>query len=271
MKALILRGGQSSRMGSDKPSLSLWGETLLDRQVNLAHSITPDVFLSVAFSDKGKGHPVPAIPDLEESPGPLGGLQSAFAQDPDSSWLLIACDLPRLSQRDLIRLLDTREGTDVSCFLNPIDGVPEPLAALYHPSAAPKLEAYFQGKNRCARRFLQGLCRNEVKPLDPQALLNLNCPEHLFEFEALHREKITFKEVEVEYFAKLSAEASCDREQLRTSAATVVGLWEEVRLRHHFSLELPQIKPARDNEFIPWDTPLRDNDAISFMPPFAGG
>ena len=79
------------------------------------------------------------------------------------------------------------------------------------------------------------------------------------------------KEVTVEYFAKLSQEAGMNSEKIRTSAATLTGLWEEVRLRHHFTLDLPHIKPAINNEFADWETPLTASDTIAFMPPFAGG
>jgi molybdopterin converting factor small subunit len=53
--------------------------------------------------------------------------------------------------------------------------------------------------------------------------------------------------------------------------STLAGLWEEVRLRHYFSLDLPHIKAAVDNEFSDWETPLKNYDTIAFMPPFAGG
>ena len=82
---------------------------------------------------------------------------------------------------------------------------------------------------------------------------------------------MTEKKVTVEYFAKLSAEAKMESEMLRTSSATVAGLWEEVRLRHHFSLDLPHIKPAIDNEFADWSATLESGQTIAFMPPFAGG
>ncbi len=271
MKALILTGGKSSRMGQDKASLEIGGVTQLDRIVSLIKPLTDQIYLSVAHDDKAE-HSLPALPDFEPSPGPLGGLQAAFKSDPESEWLVIACDLPMIQGDDLQALVDQREKSkDVTCFLNPLDGHPEPLCALYSPSAARKLEEVIKKNQRCARRFLSSLDRVDLIPADPRALLNLNRPEHLVELQHLHENGAVEKEVKVEYFAKLSQEAGTDSEVLRTSAATLAGLWEELRLKHHFSLDLPHINPAVDNEFAKWTDLLSPGQTIAFMPPFAGG
>ncbi len=271
MKALILTGGKSSRMGSDKASLKIGGVTQLDRILSIVHPLTKDIFLSVAHDDREpRDHPT--LPDLEESPGPLGGLQAAFAQDPHSKWLVIACDLPLIQQSDLESLIAHHDDSkDATCFLNPLDQHPEPLCALYSPSTSPKLDSLIEKNQRCARRFLSSLDRIDLTPSDSRALLNLNRPEHLVELELLHQHGAIEKEVTVEYFAKLSQEAATNSEVLRTSAATLAGLWEELRLKHHFSLDLPHVKPAINNEFADWTTPLSNQQTIAFMPPFAGG
>ena len=269
MKALILAGGKSSRMGTEKSQIILAGKSLLQRTIDLITPHTEDIFLSIAHDDE-RDHPLPTLRDLEPSPGPLGGLQAAFDHDPDSSWLLIACDLPKLSAPDLESLVAANL-KDVSCFRNPLDDHPEPLCAIYAPSSAPQLQEVIAENRRCARRFIRTLERTELTPSDPQALLNLNRPEHLTELEHLEAHGSVEKSVTVEYFAKLSQEANTTRETVSTTAATLTGLWEEVRLRHHFSLDLPHIKPAIDHEFAEWQTPLKNHDTIAFMPPFAGG
>jgi len=271
MKALILTGGKSSRMGQDKASLKIAGVTQLDRMVALVRPLTDEIFLSVAHDDSG-GHALPALSDLEPSPGPLGGLQAAFAHDGESDWLVLACDLAMIGPEDLQELVARHHGaTDVTCFLNPLDGQPEPLCALYSPSAGPKLAARLKNDQRCARRFLSSLVRTDLTPGNPRALLNLNRPEHVVELEQLRQEGPVEKNVTVEYFAKLSAEAGMHSENIRTSAATLAGLWEEVRLKNHFSLDLPTVKPAVDNEFADWTDRLVSGQTIAFMPPFAGG
>lgn len=273
LKALILTGGKSSRMGEDKASLMLNGQTLLERIDILLREFTNEIYLSVAHDAPcEENSEFTLLPDLEPSPGPLGGLQAAFTHDSSSHWLVLAIDLPRLSRSDLAQLLDAHDvAKNVTCFLNPLDGHPEPLCALYSPSAAPKLEEGIRENRRCARRFLLTLKRTEISPEDPQALLNLNRPEHLAELEQLHQNGAVKKELTIEYFAKLSQEAGATLETVHTSTATLTGLWEEVRLRHHFTLDLPEVKPALNDSFADWETPLTSGDRVAFMPPFAGG
>ena len=280
MKALILTGGKSSRMGTDKASLKIGGVTQLERILELVRPITNQIFLSVAHPSQGVSKfdaersklNVQLLTDLEPSPGPLGGLQAAFHHDPESNWLVIACDLPLLQMEDLQALVDHHDpAKDATCFLNPADNHPEPLCAFYAPSAAAKLGAVLEKDQRCARRFLASLDRTDLHPTDSRSLHNLNRPEHLVELEHLHDNGAIEKEVTVEYFAKLSQEAGTESEVLRTSAATLAGLWEELRLRHHFSLDLPSIKPALNNEFAAWTDLLESGQTIAFMPPFAGG
>lgn len=271
MKALILTGGKSSRMGQDKASLEIGGKTQLERTLAITQPLTTQIFLSVAHGDNtAQSHPT--LPDLEESPGPLGAIQAAFHHDPHSPWLIIACDLPLLEQSDLKALIDHHDGSkDATCFLNPLDKHPEPLCALYSPSASKKLTACIQKNQRCARRFLASLTRTDLTPKSSRTLLNLNRPELLAELQHLHQHGSSEKEITVEYFAKLSQEAATDSELIRTSSATLAGLWEELRLKHQFTLDLPHIKPAIDNEFADWTTPISHQQIIAFMPPFAGG
>jgi molybdopterin-guanine dinucleotide biosynthesis protein A len=283
LNALILTGGKSSRMGQDKASLKIGGQTLLARALGLVSHFTHSLHLSIPHPKSGtdavntsaldiESWNIHLLPDLEPSPGPLGGLQAAFTHDPEAHWLVLAIDLPNLIHEELSRLVEAHlPSTDVTCFLNPLDGHPEPLCALYAPSARPALEKAITENRRCARKFLCTLKRTEIVPRDSQALLNLNRPEHLVELEHLNENGALEKEVTIEYFAKLSAEAGMNSETICTTTATLAGLWEEVRLRHHFTLDLPQIKPAVDDEFADWHTLLVSGHKIAFMPPFAGG
>lgn len=271
MKALILTGGKSSRMGQDKASLKIDGQTLLEGLIEQLKPITNEIYLSVAYNDIS-AHDLPTLPDLEPSPGPLGGLQAAFAHDSSCKWLVVGCDLPMLTTADFQILVDHhRDDTEATCFLNPIDDHPEPLCSLYSPSAGASLKQAIDSNRRCARKFVASLDSVDLYPKTRQSLLNLNRPEMIPEVLHLREHGIHEKEVTVEYFAKLSQEAATESEVLRTSAATLAGLWEELRLKHHFTLDLPHVKPAVDNEFANWTDLLTPGQTIAFMPPFAGG
>lgn len=75
----------------------------------------------------------------------------------------------------------------------------------------------------------------------------------------------------IQYFAILREQRGLAREQLDTSAATPATLYDELRTRHGFTLPSDRIRAAVNGDFAPSDSPLRDNDEVTFIPPVAGG
>ncbi|GHC46452.1 NTP transferase domain-containing protein [Roseibacillus persicicus] len=271
VKALLLIGGKSRRMGRDKASLVFEGKSLLDRTLEVVTPHIGDVYLSVAHDDE-RSFSQPVIADLSPDPGPLGGLQAAFAKDPDTAWLVIACDLPLFDEATLLHLLENADPSQAaSCFLNRLDGRAEPLCTLYQPSAAKQLADYLAADRRCARKFLESLSPQTFPLPNPLALDNANRPEQLNELKLLAENGMVSKEVTITYFGKLSAEVPAAEEKLTTTAATLAGLYEEVRMKHHLSLDLDTVKAVLADEFVDWSTPLPEGGQVAFLPPFAGG
>ncbi|MBK1834630.1 NTP transferase domain-containing protein [Roseibacillus ishigakijimensis] len=271
IKALVLVGGKSRRMGQDKAQLEFEGKTLLERLLAVLAPRVPEIFLSVAQEEQ-RSFQRPVIRDLTSNPGPLGGLEAAFAHDPKSAWLVLACDLPLFDDPTLAALLAHADASAMaSCFLSRLDGRPEPLCTLYQPEAGVKLTEYLAQGGRCARKFLESLKPQGLALPNPLALDNANRPEHLHELTLLAREGLVRKEATITYYGKLSSEAPAAEEIVQTQAATCAGLYEEVRLRHRLSLDLDTVKPVLADEFVDWTTPLPPGAQVAFLPPFAGG
>lgn len=76
--------------------------------------------------------------------------------------------------------------------------------------------------------------------------------------------------VRIEYFAVLREHVGLAREELRTTAATVGELYEELDRRHGFPA-VGRVKVAVNDEFRDWNSALRDGDFVVFIPPVAGG
>lgn len=77
--------------------------------------------------------------------------------------------------------------------------------------------------------------------------------------------------ITVQYFALLREQARRSEEQVATASATPGALYAELKVRHGFSLPERALKVAVNDEFAPWDHPLRDGDRVVFIPPVAGG
>jgi molybdopterin converting factor small subunit len=79
------------------------------------------------------------------------------------------------------------------------------------------------------------------------------------------------KKIRVRYFAILREQRGLDDETVATVAPTASDLYEELRLRHSFTLCGDRLRVAINDEFQPWTTEVRDGDALVFIPPVAGG
>jgi len=177
---LILAGGSSSRMHRDKAALAYRGKSQLDRVFELASRHVPAVYVSVRAaqtSDPARAHR-PMIVDSVAGEGPIVGIRSALAAHDQVAWLVLACDLPFLSDAALSQLLSERDTSAlVTAYRSTHDGLPEPLCAIWEPAAAPVLAAYQAGGGSCPRKFLIRSGVPLLEPRDRRALDNVNTPE----------------------------------------------------------------------------------------------
>ncbi len=79
------------------------------------------------------------------------------------------------------------------------------------------------------------------------------------------------RKIHIRYYALLREQAGKSEESLMTNAATPAAVFDELRKRYPFTLDMPQLKVAINTEFSDWQTPLKDGDSLVFIPPVAGG
>lgn len=98
---MILAGGRSRRMGSDKALLKMPnGQTLLERTIQIAQALTPEVMVVTPWPERYAALCVPTVQFIQENPahrsGPLGGFVQGLQQVHTEWCLVLACDLPQL-------------------------------------------------------------------------------------------------------------------------------------------------------------------------------
>ena len=79
------------------------------------------------------------------------------------------------------------------------------------------------------------------------------------------------KTVLVRYFAILREQRGLGEERLETAAATAGELYRELQGRHPLTLAAERLRVAINDAFEPWGAPIKDGDAVVFIPPVAGG
>ena len=175
---LILAGGRSTRMGSDKALLAFGARPQLDVCFELLGRHCAKVFVSTRRGLPRPGFPV--IEDVLENIGPIAGFIAAIEAAPASPWLVLACDLPHVDDATLAFLIAHRNPAKMAtAFLSSHDGLPEPLCAIYEPGFLVVLKDFVGQGIHCPRK---ALIRSDIEKLalpDPRALDNINTQEEI--------------------------------------------------------------------------------------------
>lgn len=136
---VVLAGGRSSRMGRDKALIEWDGATLLDRAIDLLRPHCREV-LVLGDPVKHTAKHATVIADEVPGQGPLGGLVTAMKRARYVRMLVLACDLPLVNDRLLVRLKNELDrGFDAAVPRHA--GLLEPLAGAYHRHAVEAFEA----------------------------------------------------------------------------------------------------------------------------------
>lgn len=179
---VVLAGGASRRMGRDKAALAVDGETLAARAARRLLGVCT----RVAVADGGRGL-VPGLPSLRDAPGPgpAAGILGAALAWPGYPLLVLACDLPRVSEALLRELASRAQGGETDESGDPDWVVPrwerglEPLCALYRPAALAALAAAVE-RGVAAPHRLAEAAGLRVRFLEGESLRQFGQPADLF-------------------------------------------------------------------------------------------
>ncbi len=190
VSAAVLAGGQSRRMGLDKATLILPGESLalLDRVLATLRSFSGDILVVGGPVRSSLPPDFRQIPDEPGAAGPLRGIAAALRAARHDRCLVVACDQPFLSL-DLIRWLATLDpGADAVVPLTPGPGDDasqryQPLHAIYARRCLPMTLELLATTGRASalleRVATRTVAAEDIRRFDPdlRSFVNLNTPE----------------------------------------------------------------------------------------------
>ncbi|CAL2074881.1 putative molybdenum cofactor guanylyltransferase [Tenacibaculum dicentrarchi] len=178
VKGLVLIGGKSTRMGTDKSVLEYYGKPQKEHAKELLESTLLETFYSIQTSSEKASSD--EIQDTFLNLGPFGGVCSAFQKDPNSAWLVLATDVPFVDKNLLKLLLEKRNPSKIATAIKGKNSeFPEPLITIYEPKAYTKLLQYIAQGYSCPRKMLIN-SDIEIIEVDDHLIRNINTPE---EFE----------------------------------------------------------------------------------------
>lgn len=175
LKGLILAGGYSRRMGTDKSLLSYHGRPQREHLFVLLNKFCSEVFISCR-RDQNVPASLNPVYDYFQLAGPLNGILSAFRHK-QAAWLTVAVDMPFVDELALERLVAGRDKTKMAtCYYNRETRQPEPLLTLWESIAYNPLLTFAENGNISPREFLKTHPVKMIDPPDERTLMNFNSP-----------------------------------------------------------------------------------------------
>jgi molybdopterin-guanine dinucleotide biosynthesis protein A len=208
VSGLVLAGGHSARLGTDKRVARLGGITLLDRAIDLLAGVADEVMVAVQHLEGVRGDPgasdathahlsdvrsgVPIIADWQPDRGPMAGILAGLQHARCERVLVIPVDMPMLTAAFLRFLVGVDPDAAVTVPSRQI-GL-EPLVAVYHVACAPAMIEFMTHGTAAVHAFINATAlrvhRVEERDIrrhgEPDRLfLNINTPEDLTRAETM--------------------------------------------------------------------------------------
>jgi molybdenum cofactor guanylyltransferase len=184
---LVLAGGKSQRMGTDKGQINYHGKPQREYMSDLLGAFCEATYLSCRpeqVQDISKNYH--ALPDSFSDLGPYGAILSAFRHRPNVAWLVVACDLPLLDAATLAQLVENRQPSKIAtAFNSPENEFPEPLITIWEPKSYMILLQFLAQGISCPRKILINSDIQLITAHHTKALTNVN---DVVEYEKVRNE-----------------------------------------------------------------------------------
>jgi molybdenum cofactor guanylyltransferase len=181
---IVLAGGRSLRMGTDKARLPVYGKSLIRHICDTLETVCGELTVVVPFGESNRyndvlDRSVRVATDHFPDKGPLAGIHaglSALPKEADYAFVT-ACDMPVFSiglyERMLTRLSGWQDGAGAQ-FPEAVLCPGQPFHAVYHRSAALTAEQLLLNDQRKLSAFTDQLRCDYVQPEADNCFLNLN-------------------------------------------------------------------------------------------------
>lgn len=189
----VLVGGLSARMGRDKALLPLGGVPMALLQAKKLERVCGRAALVGKDPSPYTEYGFPFVADQSAERAALHGLVAALDWSPEEHTIVLAADVPRVSEALLAALLTRLKAADVPAVVPTAAGYPQPLCAAWSRSALAALRLAVGAGDFSLRRAVEAnralVLSEEETALLPGfasgAFQNVNTPE---EYRAVEKE-----------------------------------------------------------------------------------
>lgn len=127
---LVLAGGLSSRMGTDKGRVELAGKPLIEHVLDIVKPMFTQTLIITNEPEKYNYQGTRCVKDRQPGLGPMMGLYTGLCASNTDINMLISCDMPFISSGAISLIMSKIEGYDAA--IPQLGGRLQPLLAVYH-------------------------------------------------------------------------------------------------------------------------------------------
>lgn len=182
MKAVILAGGKSSRMGQDKASMILAKKQVIQYVIDNLSSVFEEVYVSGNHSNYPNTKGI--IKDVTVENGPMGGIHSALEFCKEDIFVC-SCDMPFVSSDLIVDFVKKKVKDKINVVRH--DRKIYPVLGIYPIAILDALAESIESENLRMTSFLEQQKAHYIDYDDAfeTQLLNINTPENFLTAEII--------------------------------------------------------------------------------------
>ncbi|SEQ54920.1 molybdenum cofactor guanylyltransferase [Hyunsoonleella jejuensis] len=180
---IILAGGKSSRMGSDKGLLMLNDKPFIQYSIDALKPLVSEIII-VSDTPEYDAFGLKRITDITKDAGPVSGIYSGLEASKTELNLILSCDIPLITSEVLQQLIDAIDDTS-EIIQAESNGKSMPLIALYKKCIKNTFKSFLEQDERRLRVAIKS-CNYKNVVLDEafqNATLNVNTKEEFKQIE----------------------------------------------------------------------------------------
>ena len=176
---IILAGGKSSRMGTDKGLLLLNDKPFVQYSIDALKPLVSDIMI-VSDNEDYDVFGLKRINDITKNAGPVAGICAGLEASTNVYNMILSCDIPLITSEILQKLIDSIDDTSEIIQVES-QGKSMPLIAIYKKHLAKTFDSFLQADERRLRVVIKR-CKSKNIIIEKEhdfATMNVNTQTEL--------------------------------------------------------------------------------------------
>ncbi len=169
---IILAGGKSSRMGTDKGLLMLNGKAFIQSSIDALKPLVSEIII-VSDNPDYDAFGYKRVQDVIKNAGPVAGIYAGLEASITNFNLILSCDIPLVNSEILKKLVAAIDGNTQIIQIES-EGKSMPLIALYKKEVGTVFKVFLKQNEKRLRKAIKGCTHKNIVLNKKEAYCTLN-------------------------------------------------------------------------------------------------